>query len=272
MISRHFSERTARTSSGAKRPTVRRGIKKRGILPSFGDIILPVVSIAAVGLLILAGRQFFINGMKTPPGISSTRAYAEAPALIAERERRAEAEAELMTHTAQVQDVEATGTEINASDTNLLAVAEIQETSKPDTQTLAQTQEVKLKAEPAKISEPQVKKTEAKPEKKPEPVKKADNANNHNSEALVKRPAGTNLPPIKQWRVQIGAYTSKAGAQEAAKKIKKAGYKAVVYSNPASKHTKVWVLGGTDKRSAERIANAMKSIGYKSSFVFPPAK
>ena len=266
MISRHITERTTRTSSGTKRPTVRRGIKKRGILPSFGDIILPVVSIAAVGLLILAGRQFFINGMKTPPGISSTRAYAEAPALIAERERKAEAEAELMTHTSQVQNQESTaaGTEINVSDTNLLALAEIQETSRPDTQPQTQNQPQEVKPEPVKAPEPQAK-TQPQQVKKPE-VKPETQAQ------VNKRPAGTNLPPIKQWRVQVGAYTSKAGAQEAAAKIKKAGYKAIVYSNPASKHTKVWVLGGTDKKSAERIATSMKSMGYKSSFVFPPAQ
>ena len=92
MISRRSSDRTARTESSQRRPTVRRGIKKRGILPSFGDIVLPIVSVAAVGLLVLAGRQFFLNGIKTSPGISSTRAYAEAPALIAERERKKEEE------------------------------------------------------------------------------------------------------------------------------------------------------------------------------------
>ena len=272
MISRHFSERTARTSSGAKRPTVRRGIKKRGILPSFGDIILPVVSIAAVGLLILAGRQFFINGMKTPPGISSTRAYAEAPALIAERERKAEAQAGMMTPPAETQGN--SGSEIDASDTNLLALAEIQETSRPDTQTQNnnnnennQNQNQEVKPEPVKAPQPQAK-TQSQPQQQ---VKKPETKPETQSQ-INKRPAGTNLPPIKQWRVQIGAYTSKTGAQEAADKIKKAGYKAVVYSNPASKHTKVWVLGGTDKKSAERIANAMKSMGYKSSFVFPPAK
>jgi cell division protein FtsN len=53
------------------------------------------VSVAAVGLLVLAGRQFFLNGIKTSPGISSTRAYAEAPALIAERERKQERESEV---------------------------------------------------------------------------------------------------------------------------------------------------------------------------------
>ena len=282
MISRQYTERTARTSSGTKRPTIRRGIKKRGILPSFGDIILPVVSIAAVGLLILAGRQFFINGMKTPPGISSTRAYAEAPALIAERERAAEAQAELMTRTAQTQDKDSqapNGDEIDASDTNLLALADIQETSKPDTQAVTQAntqsqsenqaQDVKLtpvKAPEVKTKPQAQSQTQTKNQNQ-SPVKQANI-----TEAPVKRPAGSNLPPIKQWRVQIGAYTSKSGAQEAANKIKKAGYKAVVYSNPASKHTKVWVLGGTDKKSAERISNAMKSMGYKGSFVFPPAK
>ena len=269
MISRQYSERTTRTSSGTKRPTVRRGIKKRGILPSFGDIILPVVSIAAVGLLILAGRQFFINGMKTPPGISSTRAYAEAPALIAERERAAEAQAELMTHTAQAQDKDSQalkGDEINASDTNLLALAEIQETSKPDTQAMTQTQS-QNQAQDVKLTP--VKAPEVKTQSQNQsPARKAVTP----EAQVVKKPAGSNLPPIKQWRVQIGAYTSKEGAQEAANKIKKAGYKAVVYSNPASKHTKVWVLGGTDKKSAERISNAMKSMGYKSSFVFPPAQ
>ena len=60
------------------RRRVRQGIRKRGILPSFGDLVLPIVGIAAVGLLILAGRQFFINGMKKSPGMTSTRAYADS--------------------------------------------------------------------------------------------------------------------------------------------------------------------------------------------------
>ena len=87
MISRHSTEDRAETE---RRPRVRRAIKKRGILPSFGDIVLPIVSVAAVGLLILAGRQFFINGIKSSPDMTSTRAYADSPALIAEREKAKE--------------------------------------------------------------------------------------------------------------------------------------------------------------------------------------
>ncbi|MBQ3458889.1 MAG: hypothetical protein IJG30_08020, partial [Synergistaceae bacterium] len=60
MTSQQSTERIARTNA-PRRTTARRGLKKRGILPSFGDIVLPVVSIAAVALLVLAGRQFFIN-------------------------------------------------------------------------------------------------------------------------------------------------------------------------------------------------------------------
>ena len=56
------------------------------------------------------------------------------------------------------------------------------------------------------------------------------------------------------------------------KKINKAGYKATIYQNPASKHFKVWVQGGASKSSAEKVAQAMQKIGYKGSFAFPPAK
>ena len=52
----------------------------------------------------------------------------------------------------------------------------------------------------------------------------------------------------------------------------RAGYRAAVYSNPASRHTKVWVEGGPTKFYADRMVEAMKKLGFKSSFSFPPAK
>lgn len=249
MTSRHFSERTSRTES--RRSTVRRGIKKRGILPSFGDIILPVVSVAAVILLIIAGRQFFLNGLRTSPGISSTRAFAESPALLAERERRENPEPAQEIIITDSQD-------IAASDTNLLAVPGVRETSTPSPVTVEVTPIPEpVKPEPVKPAVTPAKKpapAPAKPTPRPTP------------------PKISNLPTSKQWRVQVGAYGSKAAAQEAANKINKAGYKATVYSNPASKYIKVWVFAGADKKSAEHVMNAMKAMGFKTSFVFPPPK
>ena len=234
MISRRSSERTPETE---RRPRMRRGLKKRGLLPSFGDIALPIVSVAAVGLLILAGRQFFINGMQTSPGVTSTRAYADAPALVAEREKEAE---RLLPSVAEVKNPEPESKpELKpepvqpAKEENMLAVADV-----------VKPQPVKTPVAP--IIAPEVK-----------------------AEPVVKQAP---VPINKQWRVQVGAYTTKAGAEEAAKKIRRAGYKAVIYSNPASKHTKVWVEGGPTKFYADRRVEAMKKLGFKSSFAFPPAK
>ncbi|MBQ4429867.1 MAG: SPOR domain-containing protein [Synergistaceae bacterium] len=236
MTSQQFTEKPAETeTTQRKHRTNRRAIKKRGILPSFGDMVLPIVGVAAVGLLILAGRQFFINGMKSAPGITSTRAYSESPAIIAERENvspqpEPAPKPEIATHEPEkpLQD-----------NNTVLAVAKNEDT--------LPYMVVPVNNKPAKSNPP--------------------------SPAKI-TPAVKSVPiPInKQWRVQTGAYPQKSGAENAAKKIKKAGYKAVVYQNPASKHFKVWVPGGLTKSQAEKVAEEMKKLGYKQSFVFPPMK
>lgn len=236
MTSQRSTERPAR--SEGRRATSRRGLKKRGLLPSFGDIVLPVVSIAAIVLLVLAGRQFFINGMKTSPGITSTRAYADSPAIIAEREAKPEPKPE----------------------------PEVKEVKAPPIQVIAVTETPQLP--PAVEEKPVVVQSTPKPTPKPAPAKPSQ------PKAAPKKAVqpASNLPANKQWRVQTGAYTTKSGAEEAAKKIRNAGYKASVYHNPASKHVKVWVLGGATKAQADKVVAEMKKMGYKSSFAFPPSK
>lgn len=298
MISRRSSDRTARTDSSQRRPTIRRGIKKRGILPSFGDIVLPIVSVAAVGLLVLAGRQFFLNGIKTSPGISSTRAFAEAPALNsqkqAERERRQKEESSVPVPIAGEKDEnpaldaivkqeanQEVKQETKQNDDSQRVLASVPEAPK---QTLVNVSQNPPKKNSPAPSKPAQQKQQVKQQPKPQPVKPAkketpakkdkekEKEREKEKQAPAKTPAKSSTPSSKQWRVQIGAYTSKSGAQDAANKLKKAGYNAVVYSNPASKHHKVWVAGGADKKSAERVVSAMKKLGYGSSFAFPPAK
>lgn len=233
----------------SRRSANRRAFKKRGILPSFGDIVLPIVSIAAVGLLILAGRQFFINGLKTSPGMTSTRAYADSPAIIAEKEKAQEispsAKDEPKTQTVPKKTEEQF----------MIAVAE-NEVAPPIAQVKPAVQDKKpvpaKKPEPVKKSDPPKKTTEA--QKKPDPIK------------------ASSLPANKQWRVQTSSYPTKKGAEDAVKKINRAGFKATVYKNPASKYYKVWVQGGESKYQAGLVVNAMKKLGYKTSFAFPPSK
>ena len=250
MTSQRSTERTVRTDM-PRRTTARRGLKKRGILPSFGDIVLPVVSIAAIGLLVLAGRQFFINGMKTSPGITSTRAYADSPAIIAEREKK--------TPPAPAPEVKP---EEKAPAIEVIAVAE-----NPAAPPIAEVKPV----QPVKPAKPAVVQP-AKPKPAPaKPVQPKKTTTSAKAPAKTVAPS-TNLPANKQWRVQTGAYTTKSGAEDAAKKIRSAGYKASIYHNPASKHVKVWVQGGATKAQAEKVVAAMKKMGYKSSFAFPPSK
>lgn len=247
MISRRTREETQEVSSTVKRRDLNRGIKRRGILPSFGDIVLPIVSVAAVCLLVLAGRQFFINGTKTSPEVTSTRAYADAPALIAEREQ----EEKLMPPVAKV-----------------TPAPDEESFSQPEEEVLPAISETLAQAQPAK--DVNVKSSSA--PKKTTASSTQKKASTTTTTAKATPAKATSLPKEKQWRVQVGAYGTKQAAQEAAKKIKAAGYKSEVYSNPASKHVKVWVYSGGDKSAALRVVEAMKKLGYKSSFAFPPAK
>lgn len=225
----------------SKRTTNRRGIKKHSIIPSFGDIVLPIVGVAALGLLILAGRQFFVNGMKSSPGITSTQAYADSPAIMAERERQNPSTAKITEPSSDT-----TASDKASRENTVLAVA--------DNPIAPAITDVK----PA-LSQP------AKPQP-PAPAKKPE---------VSSRPAPlkpSKLPESKQWRVQTGAYDSREGAEKAVSKIKRAGFKAKVYQNPASKHFKVWVVAGESKYQAGLVVDAMKKLGYKSAFSFPPMK
>lgn len=264
MTSRHFTERTARTERSEKTdfspsprrsaPTVRRGLKKRGALPSFGDMILPIVGIFAVVLLVIFGRQFFINGMNSSPGIASTRAYAEAPAILAELERSRLEPEPVAEKTASVpEDLAEAAKNEDDEEEDLFALSVATQTQKP-LPPVGQKKVNSTSNAPAKKTQPQAQ------------TRKTQPANSNSKKT------GASSVSDKQWRVQVGAYTTRAGAQEAANKIKKSGYNATVYSNPASKHFKVWVQGGADKKAADNVVKAMQKLGFNGSFSFPPAK
>ena len=228
----------------SRRTTNRRGIKKRSIFPSFGDIVLPIVGVAALGLLILAGRQFFVNGMKASPEITTTQAYADSPAIMAERGGTAAKSSSPSAEIPAKDKPEAENT--------VLAVA--------DNPVAPKIADVKpAVSQPAKAPQPAKAQTPA-PEKKPEA----------SSKPAPLKPS--KLPESKQWRVQTGAYDSREGAEKAVKKIQRAGFKARVYQNPASKYFKVWVVAGESKYQAGLVVDAMKKLGHKSAFAFPPMK
>lgn len=223
----------------SRRTFNRRNIKKRGIFPSFGDMVLPVVGIAALVLLVLGGRHFFISGIKSSPEITSTQAYADSPAIMAERMGNLPSAED--THTLPAADKPQNDKAVNEN--TILAVSE-NNINPP----IADVKPAVSRPAPKYTAPVQPVKTVREPEK------------------------AVNVPPEKQWRVQVGAYPSKAQAEKVVKKIKLAGYKARLYQNPESKHVKVWVEAGVSKYQAGLMVDAMKKLGFKSSFSFPPMK
>ena len=256
------------------RRLLKQEMKRRGFLPSFGDIVLPVVGIAGVALLGIAGWHFFIDGIKTQPGISSTKAYAESPVLIAERERVAEIQNEAVKVSEQLENQ--TGLTQNAQ-TNPQSV----NNNAPEKVSVPQNpQAIKSNTLAAPLQNQNNNQPQAQP-KTQTPVQ-----NNKNTQAVnstpVQTPAlavqvpdpkvRTDYPSNKQYRVQVGAYGSKDGANAEAKKLTKAGFHTTVFTNPASKHVRVWILAGNSKTNAENILERAKSLGYKSSFIVSPSK
>lgn len=235
----------------SRRTTNRRGLKKRGIFPSFGDMVLPVVGVAALALLVLAGRHFFVKGIQTSPEITSTQAYADSPAVMAERKNNSQSNASTSAEKTQPSSANTPkkAEDKAANENTILAVAE--NTVNPKISDVKPAVSQPAKTLPEKIIEPK---------KNPAPAMPRGQVNM------------TNLPPEKQWRVQVGAYPSRAEAEKIMRKIKLAGYPAKVYQNPASKHVKVWVEAGENRYQASLMVDAMKKLGFKSSFSFPPMK
>ncbi len=278
MTNRQSSENQTRTNRRASRRinetvNTNRSHRKRGVLPSFGDIVLPVVGVAAIGLLAVAGRQFFINGIQSSPGIASTRAYADSPVLIAEREKR---ERDRLRQTIQNEsnnenESEKQKNEIPEKNDFIPSSNILNENVNSKNNNLTVTVTT---AQPQKIAKPvtpnQPSKTAPKNQKTVNVKQEQQTKNNNSNSAKSAKPA--KIPDSKQWRVQIGAYGTKKGAQDAAKKINSAGHRTIVYSNPSSKYTKVWVLAGASKQEAEKIASSMKKLGYSSAFAVPPMK
>ncbi len=257
------------------RRSVNQEIKRRGILPSFGDIVLPFVGIAGVALLGIAGWHFFIDGMKTSPGISSTKAYADSPVLIAERELEAEkiAEQPAPEQVTPAQSVQPKSEVLTAQNPIMPSPSAAVKPVK-QVQTPAQTVQTQpQKNIQAQNLQPSTKKITSNPSAAVENVKSAPETVKETKPVIqVPDPKiKTNYPSNQQYRIQVGAYGSKEAANVEAKKLSKAGFRTTVYANPESKHVRVWILAGNSKQNAQNILEKVKPMGYKTSFIVAPS-
>lgn len=280
--------------------------------------MLPLVGVVAVGLLVVGGKLFFLNG---------ARSERRASPMIAAKE---EAHIVDPSGPSDSQPLPATtlggapeGTEVSSS----LAVPP------PDSPGSSEAEGVlpaprrtslamDVLAIPYGNASPGVvdkkegggeKKTEAKAEvKKAAPNKKSESkrvevvvspspANNGAKQggsasspapkkisytrppaksvpAPSKVPAKTAPPPAAppapgkneggEWRVQVGAFSTKEAAAETSRKLSQSGYKASVVSGP--KFHRVLVHAGATRQDASSLISRLAKAGFSGAFSIPP--
>ncbi|NLL37281.1 MAG: SPOR domain-containing protein [Fretibacterium sp.] len=258
-----------------------RRFKTKGFAVSFGDIMLPLVGIVAVGLLLVAGKFFFFSGLNAEktslPVISgegpshpknvnpdlelsvlsfvSKEEEVSRPLLPLTPDQPESAEGErpqevvLPRQTPAYVSLDALAVPMKGENT-------LSESASRETQSPAPAASQKPKPPAKKIA----------PVKAAVPVPKKP--------APAPAPAKPAHPPSKQaqnsWRVQVGAYTSKPVAEEAAKKLEEAGYKTTIASGP--KFHRLLVLAGTSKSEAHSIVGRVEKLGFPGAFPLAPGR
>ncbi len=212
----------------------RRLKEKRSVIP-FGDIMLPVIGLVAVGLLIVGVKMFFLSGDKstpyTPLPARTSRAAPQKPPV-----REAVPSSTLPSPPREEKPEGKGGGEV----------------------ALAVPAGSSGKAAPAEEGEsPIASPPDSKPAgaaKKPQPQK---------SPAPIEKPKA---PSIKErrWGVQIGAFSSRESAESLRKQVSKSGYSAAVTAAVVEGKTfyRVTVPAGKERTSAVSLSGKLQNAGY----------
>ncbi len=201
----------------------RRLKEKRSIIP-FGDIMLPVIGLVAVGLLIVGVKLFFLSGPKAP---SYSPVSQQPPAARQEVPPKAEA-----VPTEQVASRPAH--QAAPEKEPVLAAPVGGQAASPSATSPARTQTNEN--------------TTARPVKQPEP-------------AAPQKPAP---PASSKWGVQIGAFTTNSRAETARQEAIKAGYSPVIRTAVVKGKTyyRVVVPAGNERRDANELSERLKKSGF----------
>jgi len=207
----------------------RRLKEKRSIIP-FGDIMLPVIGLVAVGLLIVGVKLFFLSGPKAP---SYSPVSQHPPAASQEVPPKAEA--------VPAEQVASRPAQKPAPVKEPVLAAPVGEQSATPSA-----------ASPGKQA---TENTTARPVKQPEPAKKTESA----APQKPATPAGSS-----KWGVQIGAFTTNSRAETARQQAVKAGYSPVIRTAVVKGKTyyRVVVPAGNERRDANELSERLKKSGF----------
>jgi cell division protein FtsN len=210
----------------------RRLKEKRSMIP-FGDIMLPVIGLVAVGLLIVGVKLFFLSGPKTPGYL---------PMSPSEPSRQQEAPPAAVP--SDTRETPSAGSPSSAPENRPLLAAPVGG-NRPVSAVPAPSG-----AKSSPVAAPPA----------AQPVKKASPPSQARPAVQCPAPAAAN----SRWGVQIGSFTARDGAETVRQQAAKAGFSSVITSALVNRKTyyRVTVPAGNNRTQADDLAERLKKAGF----------
>ena len=255
-----------------------RRFKTKGFVISFGDFMLPLVGLVAIGLLLVAGKIFFFTDFQpgnpripetiAPPVIPKDTPRADAgegvnippsePSRLPSPSRSAGGN--LVMDLAQN-----TGTQANPVVTpNNPTRSDAPQGSAGDTERIdiivVQPQPPQPQARPTQANQKTLTQTPPRPAlQKP---RTTQNPGPVASTPVEPQPAQPN------WMVQVGAFSTLAAAENVVKRVAQTGHTSAVISGKTLH--RVLVQAGPTKQDAYNLATKLGQGEFPGAFVVPP--
>ena len=212
----------------------RRMKEKRSVVP-FGDIMLPVIGLVAVGLLIVGVKMFFLSGDKSSP--YNPPVARTSPAVPQKAPVKEAVPSSARPSPPPEQKTEGKG----GGDVALAVPSGSSE-----------------KAAPAAQGESPI---ASPPESKPEGG--ANKPQTKKPPVPVQKPTAPSMKDSR-WGVQIGAFSSKESAESLRKQASKSGYSTALTTAVVEGKTfyRVTVPAGKDRPSAVSLSEKIQKAGY----------
>jgi cell division protein FtsN len=272
--------------------------RSRSFVISFGDIMLPLIGVVAIGLLLLAGRFFFTSGFSGSDSLPvMTPPQRERPALAKERapvkeQALAEKRAPVRAPAPGIPSAAARAAEGTAR--SVLAVPDVLAVPYEEKQSAEKKSGEKKNSVSPERRAPEVlaspspssaaagrAASAAKTHPKPRPAlppKTAPAKANAGTKAKTPGPAAVKPAPSSQkaqttqkaqnsasgWRVQIGAFATRSAADDIVKRLSKEGYSASVVSEKTVHRV---LVRARDRSDASALAARMDRSGFPGAFV-----
>jgi len=255
---------------------------RKGIT-TFGQLILPLTIVIALGLMFFSVRLFFYTPMNPERDNVMEEESKQIKEIIKDKQEKKTAEAK--NNGAYSQDKKGAVVQ-QGKDDKAVGNAKAKEeyvsinpakpiktsTSKKITNESAVIARKTAKQED-KITQPVATKKEAKGEKQAvktakensdKKAEKTQTSQKAKSTKTEKQAQSASTAKVKRWDIQIGVFSDKKNAEQLMQKAKSEGYKVYIEEETVKNAScyKIRVQGATDKEKTEKLLKDLSSKGY----------